>query len=64
MNEERQKEYYSLLEQLLENINRPKDVDFDTVNDTLVGLFKVLRVSKAVAEFYPSQDHENERSCS
>ena len=59
MNEERQKEYYSLLEQLLENINRPKDVDFDTVNDTLVGLFKVLRVSKAVAEFYPSQDHEN-----
>lgn len=58
MNEESQKRYYTLLEQLLENINRPKDVDFDTINDILVELFKVLRVSKAIAEFYPSQDHE------
>lgn len=58
MKEENLQKYYSLLEKLLKEINQPRDVSFDNVNDILVEIFKVLRVSKAVAEFYNSQDHE------
>lgn len=58
MKEENLKRYYSLLEELLKETSQPKEVNYDIVNDILVEIFKVLRVSKAVAEFYNTQEHE------
>ena len=51
MKETNRMEYYSLLEQLLGEINRAQNVDEDKVNDILAELCRVLRVAKGVLEF-------------
>lgn len=58
MKETNRMEYYSLLEQLLGEINRAQNVDADKVNDILAELCRVLRVAKGVLEFFNSEDHE------